>query len=158
MLSSAAAHHAATGRNLFADVLASERASGRRVVASNEHWTAFVPAAARWPFEVHLYPHRHVPDLPATTPQERAAFASLYLEVLRRLDGVYGVEMPYIAAWHQAPVREGRDLSYLHLELFSILRAPGKVKALAGSESGMGMFVNDIPPERAADMLREVRL
>ena len=158
MLESARRHQLTTGHNLFADVLASERHDGRRVVAANEHWTAFVPAAARWPFEIHLYPHRQVPDLPATSDVERESLGAIYVELLRRLDGVYGLEMPYIAAWHQAPSRADRELAYLHLQLFSILRAPAKVKALAGSESGMGMFINDIAPERAADMLRAVSL
>jgi UDPglucose--hexose-1-phosphate uridylyltransferase len=146
------------GANLFADVLAAERSAGVRVVAGNEHWTAFVPAAARWPFEVHVYPHRHVPDIPALTDDERAAFGPLYLEVLRRFDGLFGTPMPYIAAWHQAPVRVDRDLGYLHLQLFSVRRAANKLKYLAGSESGMGVFVNDVRPEEAARMLRDVEL
>lgn len=129
-----------------------------RVVASNEHWTAFVPAAARWPFEIHLYSHRHVPDLPASTDEERKSLVQIYLELLQRLDGVYGGAMPYVAAWHQVPAKADRELACLHLGLFSILRVPGKVKALAGSESGMGMFINDIAPECAAGMLRSSRL
>jgi len=146
------------GANLFADVLAAERASGVRVVASNEHWTAFVPAVARWPYELHVYPHRRVPDIPALSPPERDAFGPLYLEVLRRLDGLFGVAMPYISGWYQAPVRVDRDLSYLHLQLFSSRRAPGKLKYLAGSESAMGVFVNDVRPEEAAQALRKVVL
>ncbi|MCC5577814.1 galactose-1-phosphate uridylyltransferase [Microtetraspora sp. AC03309] len=142
------------GGNLFADVLAAER-TGPRVVASNEHWTAFVPAAARYPFEIHVYPHRRVPDLPALDPDQRAAFGPLYTGVLRRLDALFGVAMPYVAAWHQAPVTYRRDLAYLHLQLFSIRRAPDKLKYLAGSESAMGAFVNDVAPEDAARMLRE---
>ncbi|GGO78648.1 galactose-1-phosphate uridylyltransferase [Nonomuraea cavernae] len=142
------------GANLFADVLAAERAAGTRVVAANELWTAFVPAAARWPFEVHVYPHRRTPDLAALSEQERAAFAPLYTSVLRALDGLFDVAMPYVSAWHQAPVRRDRELAYLHLELFSIRRAPGKLKFLAGSESAMGAFVNDVSPEEAARMLR----
>ena len=147
-----------TGRNLYADVLAAEQKAQIRIIGSNEHWTAYVPAAARWPFEVQLAPHRQVPDIPALSSEERRAFAPLYLEVLRRLDGLFGLAMPYIAAWHQAPVRTARDLAYLHLQLFSTRRAPGKLKYLAGSESGMGVFVNDVRPERAAEMLREVQL
>src|SRR5215813_3461918 len=50
--------------NLFADMLAAERADGTRIVAGNECWTAFVPATARWPFEIHLYPNRQVADIP----------------------------------------------------------------------------------------------
>lgn len=154
MLDSARRHRDRTGGNLFADLLAAERAAEVRVVASNEHWTAFVPAAARWPFQVHLFPHRQVPDLPALTDAERDAFGPLYLDVLRRLDGLFGVPMPYVAAWHQAPVRADRDLAYLHLQLFSTRRAPGKLKYLAGSEAAMGVFVNDLSPEQAADLLR----
>jgi UDPglucose--hexose-1-phosphate uridylyltransferase len=144
------------GHHLFADVLAAERDLGERVVAANEHWTAFVPAAARWPFEVMLAPHRRVPDLPALSPEERETLAPLYLDLLRRFDGLFGSRMPYIAAWHQAPVRVDRDLAYLHLHLFSVRRASGKLKYLAGSEAAMGAFVNDVIPEDAARMLREV--
>jgi UDPglucose--hexose-1-phosphate uridylyltransferase len=158
MLAAARRHAAGTGgRNLFADVLGAERELGERVVATNEHWTAFVPAAGRWPFEVLVAPHRRVPDLPALSPEESEAFAPLYLDVLRRFDGLFGTPMPYIAAWHQAPVRVDRDLAYLHVQVFSIRRASGKLKYLAGSEAAMGAFVNDVIPEEAARMLREVR-
>jgi UDPglucose--hexose-1-phosphate uridylyltransferase len=153
-MESARRHATATGGNLFADLLAAERAAGERVVAGNEHWTAFVPAAARWPFEVHVYPHRRVPDIPALSDSERDAFGPLYLDVLRRLDGVFELSMPYVAGWHQAPVRSDRELAYLHLELFSTRRAPGKLKYPAGSESAMGAFVSDVRPEQAAAMLR----
>ncbi|HEX6075738.1 MAG TPA: galactose-1-phosphate uridylyltransferase [Micromonosporaceae bacterium] len=157
MLGSAARHRDRTGRNLFADLLAAERAAGVRVVVNNDHWTGYVPAAARWPYEIHVFPHRRVPDLPSLTDPERDAFGPLYLDLLRRLDGLFGVPMPYVAAWHQAPVRDGRDLAYLHLRLFSIRRAPGKLKYLAGSESAMGVFINDVRPEAAARMLRGSR-
>jgi len=159
MLAAARRHATETGgRNLFADMLGAERDLGERVIATNEQWTAFVPAAARWPFEVLVAPHRRVPDLPALSREEECkAFAPLYLDVLRRFDGLFGPPMPYIAAWHQAPVRVDRDLAYLHVQVFSIRRASGKLKYLAGSESAMGAFVNDVIPEEAARMLREVR-
>jgi UDPglucose--hexose-1-phosphate uridylyltransferase len=159
MLAAARLHASETGgRSVFGDVLAAERQLADRVVAANEHWTAFVPAAARWPFEVLVAPHRKVADLPGLSASECEALAPLYLEVLRRFDGLFGTPMPYIAAWHQAPVRVDRDLAYLHLQVFSIRRASGKLKYLAGSEAAMGAFVNDVLPEEAARMLREVML
>jgi UDPglucose--hexose-1-phosphate uridylyltransferase len=158
MLAAARRHAEATGgRNLFADVLAAERDAKERVVASNEHWTAFVPAAARWPYEVLLAPNRRVADLPALSEAELDAFGPLYLDVLARLDALFDAPMPYVAAWHQAPVRIDRDVAYLHLQLFSIRRDRGKLKYLAGSESGMGAFVNDVMPEDAARRLREAQ-
>ncbi|MGH3645901.1 MAG: galactose-1-phosphate uridylyltransferase [Micromonosporaceae bacterium] len=155
MLDSARRYRERTGGQLFADLLAAERAAGVRVVVGNEHWTGYVPAAARWPFEVNLVPHRQVPDLAALSDAERDAFGPLYLDLLRRLDGLFGVPMPYVAAWHQAPVRTDRDLAHLHLQLFSTRRAPGKLKHLAGSEAAMGVYINDLSPEHAARMLRE---
>ncbi|MFE3035971.1 galactose-1-phosphate uridylyltransferase [Streptomyces canus] len=166
MLRSLAAHKEATGgENLFDAVLESELA-GERVVLEGEHWVAFVPYAAHWPYEVHLYPRRRVPDLLGLDEDARTEFPQVYLELLRRFDRIFGEgepPTPYIAAWHQAPFGaleefEGvsRDDFALHLELFTIRRTSGKLKFLAGSESGMNVFINDIRPEAAAQRLREV--
>ncbi|MFF3636403.1 galactose-1-phosphate uridylyltransferase [Streptomyces sp. NPDC002250] len=166
MLRSLAAHKEATGgQNLFDDVLAREL-TGERVVLEGEHWAAFVPYAAHWPYEVHLYPKRRVPDLLALDEAARTEFPQIYLELLRRFDRIFGEgepPTPYIAAWHQAPFGaleefDGvtRDDFALHLELFTIRRTSGKLKFLAGSESGMNVFINDVPPEAAAERLREV--
>jgi UDPglucose--hexose-1-phosphate uridylyltransferase len=165
MLRSLAAHRRATGDNLFDDLLAAERADGSRIVLAGEHWTAFVPYAAHWPYEVHLYPHRRVPDLLGLDEDARAEFPHVYLELLRRFDRIFGdgqPPTPYVSGWHQAPftglgdhLEDRRDFA-LHLELFTIRRSSGKLKFLAGSESGMGAFINDVPPESAALRLREV--
>ncbi len=145
-----------TGRNLFDDVLAAERRAGTRMVLETEHWSAFVPAAARWPYEVHLYPNERVPDLPALPEAARAELARVYPSLVRRFDELFPGRVPYIAAWHQAPSRTGRDIAGLRLELFTIRRAAGKLKYLAGSESGMAVWINDVAPEHAAERLREV--
>ncbi len=76
--------------------------------------------------------------------------------MLRRFDALYDAPLPYIAAWHSAPVRVDRDLGYLHLELLSVKRAADKIKYLAGSESAMGAFISDTRPEDVADRLRKV--
>ncbi|MFJ8020413.1 galactose-1-phosphate uridylyltransferase [Streptomyces sp. NPDC096311] len=167
MLRSLAAHKEATGgQNLFDDVVARELAEGDRIVLETEQWVAFVPYAAHWPYEVHLYPKRRVPDLLGLDEEARTEFPQVYLELLRRFDRIFGEgepPTPYIAAWHQAPFGAlaefdgvNRDDFALHLELFTIRRTSGKLKFLAGSESGMSVFINDVPPEAAAQRLREV--
>lgn len=143
-----------TSPDLFEQILEFERGS-ERVILTGEHWTAFVPFAARWPLEVHLLPHRHVADLAGTTDAERDELAPLYLRLLRGIDALYDSPTPYIAAWHQAPVHVGRESVRLHLELTSPRRAADKLKFLAGSEAAMGAWIGDVPPESAAARLRE---
>jgi UDPglucose--hexose-1-phosphate uridylyltransferase len=159
MLAQAAQYTGRTGRNLFDDMVEGELTAGTRIVTRNEHWTAFVPAAARWPYEVWLFPAERVPDIPALGDQARTAFCDIYLDVLRRMDALFDMPLPYIAAWHQAPVREvpGAAEFGLHLQVLSVRRAPGKLKYLAGTESGMGVWIGDILPEEAALRLREAR-
>jgi UDPglucose--hexose-1-phosphate uridylyltransferase len=159
MLGQAYAYARGGHGNLFDDMVASELSEGTRIVARNEHWTAFVPAAARWPYEVLLFPGRRVPDIPALDGDARSAFGDLYLDVLGRFDALFGSPPPYIAAWYQAPAGDAAGASEfgLHLRVMSVQRAPGKLKYLAGTESAMGVFINDIVPETAALRLREAR-
>jgi UDPglucose--hexose-1-phosphate uridylyltransferase len=145
------------GDNLFDDLVAAELRAGTRIVTRNEHWIAFVPEAARWPYEVRIFPAARVPDLPATGEAARDAFGPLYLDVLRRFDALFDRPAPYIAAWHQAPATDeaARRKFAAHLQVLSVRRAAGKLKYLAGTESGMGVWINDIVPEEAAQRLRE---
>jgi len=158
VLTQARRHAQRTGGHLLRDVLRAEQRAATRMVLAGEHWSAYVPTAARWPVEVHLAPHRDVPDLAALDGDERDELADVYQELLRRVDRFFpGVDrVPYIAGWHQAPVGAGRELGRLHLQVFSVLRAPGKLKYLAGSESGVGAWINDADPETIAARLREV--
>jgi UDPglucose--hexose-1-phosphate uridylyltransferase len=146
---------ASYGPGLFADILDYERKS-ERVLIAGEHFTVFVPFAARWPVEVHMLPHRHVPDLAATTPAERDEIAVLYRRIACAIDLLYETPTPYIAAWHQAPVHVGRDRVRLMLQVTSPRRAADRLKYRAGSETGMGAFIGDVVPETAAARLRDV--
>ncbi|MGI9199292.1 MAG: galactose-1-phosphate uridylyltransferase [Candidatus Nanopelagicaceae bacterium] len=146
------------GRVLFDDILKRELADKTRIVAQNRDWVAFVPFAARYPFEIHLAPLSPVADLAELSTAQCETFPEIALEITKRLDGVFGIPMAYIATWHQAPVREGRDLLRLHWQITSVRRAPGKLKYLAGSESAMGAFIMDVRPEDSAKQLREVKL
>ena len=142
------------GPGLFQSILDFEGASDR-VVLRGEHWTAFVPFAARWPIEVHMLPHRHIPDFAATNDAERTELAGMYLRVLRGIDALYTTPTPYIAAWHQAPVTVARDDIRLMLQVTSPRRAETKLKYLAGSEAAMGAWIGDILPEQTAAFIRE---
>ena len=89
---------------------------------------AFVPFAARWPVEVHLYPRRQVRDLTELAEAERSRLAEIYLEVIRRMEGMFDDTLPAITGVHQAPVHAASEDFWLHLEVLSIRRAVGKIE------------------------------
>jgi len=168
VLTRARGHRHATGRNLFSDIIARETEEGERVIVRTEHVTAFVPFAARWPAEVHIYPNRHCHNLTELTDAEADDLARVYLTVLRAYDALYDCPLPYIASWHQyrstgdersndtrSDSAATQSEGYLHAEMFSVRRSADKLKYLAGSESARDAFVTDKLPEQVATDLRE---
>lgn len=156
MLRQAGTHRKRHGSNLFADILAHETADGSRVITRTELFTAFVPFAARWPVEVHIFPNRFVHNLIELTDAEIAAFAEIYLDVLGRFDRMYPTPLPYISALHQYADTDEQREGYFHVELMSVRRSATKLKFLAGSESAMDAFISDVTPESVAQRLREL--
>jgi len=50
----------------------------------------------------------------------------------------------------------GRPDWHLAFEFFPLNRGPEKIKIRASSETGLGLFLNDVAPEDAARQLREL--
>lgn len=156
MLERARDHRKRHDTNLFGDLLAGEIADGSRIVARDALFTAFVPFAARWPVEVHIYPNRFVRNIVELDEEERDGFARMYLDVLRRFDRMYSSPLPYISALHQYADTDAQADGYFHAELMSIRRSATKLKYLAASESAMDAFISDVTPESVARRLREL--
>jgi len=156
MLRRARGHAMSNRSNLFADLLAHEVADGSRVIARTELFTAFVPFAARWPVEVHIYPNRFVRSLVELEDTELDGFVQVYLDVLARFDRMYNAPLPYMSALHQYADNDQQREGYFHVELMSIRRSETKLKYLAASESAMDAFISDVTPEGVAQRLREL--
>jgi UDPglucose--hexose-1-phosphate uridylyltransferase len=157
MLSAARRHREARGSCIGCDLLADELANGTRIVAQNDAGVAYVPQAARWPFEVHVVPRRHVADLVGLPASEGDALLLLQAEVLTRLDAIFDEPVPYMAGWIGSPNGDDNNLLHLRLQMVSPRRSPGKLKYLGSSEALMGAFINDVRPEEAAERLRGAR-
>ncbi|HEX2053015.1 MAG TPA: galactose-1-phosphate uridylyltransferase [Actinomycetota bacterium] len=156
-LTAALAHLEAKGTCVFCDQVGRERGDGLRVLAENPSFVAFVPFAARYPFEVHILSRRHAASLLDLTDPERRLLAGILLRVLRGYDALFGFSMPYIMGIHQAPTDDGewQAVSHFHIELTPPYRTATKLKYLAGSEFSAGAFLNDTVPEESAARLRE---
>lgn len=156
-LNAARAHLERHGTCAFCDVVARERADGVRILAQNTSFLAFVPFAARFPYEVHVIAHRHATSLLDLTETERSALAEMLETVIRGYDALFGFSMPYVMSMHQSPTDDGEwlSVSHFHIEFTPPYRTPSKLKFLAGSELGAGAFINDTTPEETAGELRE---
>ncbi len=149
-------HH---GRGLVADMVALELGEAVRLVYAGPHVAAFMPICARYSYEVWIAPVRPAPSFAALTPDERRDFARALKTVLMKYDGLWNRPLPYIMAFHQAPT-DGREHpeAHLHAEIYPAYRMQGRVKYLAGSEIGAGVFTADTVPEEKVQELQAVQV
>ena len=156
-VASARGHRERGGSCLWCDLLAQELTDGRRVVLETETWFAGVPFAARWPYEVHLIPRRHMGWLHEMSADELEGLARTLKTLLLKYDALFGFSLPYIMAVHQRPTDGGdHDGYHLHFEFLPPNRTEKKLKYLAGSETAAGAFINDTLPEETAPRLRDL--
>ena len=89
----------------------------------------------------------------------RSDVARALKTVLLKFDGLWGRPFPYVMAFHQAPT-DGRlhPEAHLHIELYPAYRMPDRLKYLAGSEIGAGVFTADTDPDEKAAELRAVEV
>ena len=144
-------------RALHTDVLARERADGRRIVVQGEYFTAFVPFYAHYPYEVHLYADRNATSIAGLSNAEREDLARTLKRLLLGYDELFGFSLPYVMVMHQAPTdgRDYEDLAHFHIEFYPPHRTEKKLKYIAGSEQGAGAWIVDALPEETASALRE---
>ena len=154
-----AKHFHRTGKVLLEDMVLEERQDGRRIVRDEGNAVAFVPACARYPYETWVAPERPVAFLSDLDSKERAGLARALKGALLQLDGLWGRVMPYLLVLYQAPT-DGLNHpgSALHFEIYPPYRTRDKLKYLAGTELGGGVFVNDSLPEEKAAELRAVEV
>ena len=148
------AHLQAYGRGLLEAHIDAELRDGRRMLFAGVHVAAFVPVCARFPYEVWIAPRRAVADIGALTPSERHDLARALKTVLLKYDGLFGRPFPYVMVVHQAPT-DGlpHPEAHLHFEFYTALRDATRLKFLAGTELGAGMFAFDgLPEARAAEL------
>jgi UDPglucose--hexose-1-phosphate uridylyltransferase len=154
------AYFDAHGRGLLEDHLgAEERAGPQRFVYTGEHVVALVPVCARYPYEVWIAPRRGAASIADLTREERADFARALKTVLLKYDGLWQKPFPYIMVFHQAPTDGApHPEAHVHVEFYPAYRMPNRLKFLAGSETGAGVFTADTLPDEKAAELRSVEV
>ena len=156
-LEAASRYREENGACLHCDLLAGELEDGRRVVVEGEHFVAFVPYYAHFPYEAHVYAKRCTPSIADLGPSERGDLAHVLKRLLTGYDDLFGFSLPYMMVMHQAPTDGGdhEGIAHFHVEFYPPNRTADKLKYLAGSETGAGAYIVDALPEETAKTLRD---
>ncbi len=157
MQSVAGAYLQAHGRGPLAALIEAEIADGARLLYHGPHAVAFVPVCARYPYETWITPIAPVERFEALDAAQRDDLARALKTVLMKYDGLWQRPMPYLMTWYQAPSDGASHPEWqLHAALTPAYRSRDRLKYLAGTELGAGMFAMDALPEHKAAELRAV--
>ena len=144
-------------RPLLEALIEQEIRDNQRMLYLGEHAVAFVPACARYPYEVWVAPRRAVANFQDLNAEVRLDVARALKSTLLKYDGLWKRPFPYVLAWYQAAL-DGKPHpeSHLHAQLYPPYRALDRLKYLAGTELAAGTFANDALPEDKAKELQAV--
>lgn len=146
-------------RCVFCDVLRQELSMKDRIVEENEHFIVLSPFAARFPFELQIYPRRHSHDFTLMTPEEVEALGDTLSRNLRRIkeslnNPAYNLMIQSSPHLHPRPGRPdywGTLPSDYHWHIDILPR----LTKIAGFEWGTGFYINPMAPEKATEYLRD---
>lgn len=145
----AKAFHQYRGRCIYCDIIQQEQASAARVVLESPHFLAVCPYAARFPFETWIIPKQHASHYENIHKMEVDDLAYALRTVLQKIESA--LDKPaYNYVIHTGPW-DAQALPHYHWHLEIIPR----LTKVAGFEWGTGFYINPVPPEQAAEFLRE---
>jgi UDPglucose--hexose-1-phosphate uridylyltransferase len=137
-------------RCVLCDVVRQESTAERRIVLREGGMLVLQPFAPRFPYESWIIPIRHGHDFGAAPGALLRDLARAIQGILARLRRLLN-DPPYTLVLHSSPLGEfTREEYHWHLEL-----VPSPPQTL-GLEWGTGIYINFVPPEVAAERLRNV--
>jgi len=159
-LISAREHYRRKERCIFCDIIAQELMLGDRVVFEHEHFVALSPYAARFPFELVIYPKQHLHDFTQLDAERRLGLARILQTCLHHLKLALG-DPAYNYMINSVPntvPRPGRPEFWgtIALDYHWHIDILPRVTRVAGFEWGTGFYINPVAPEDAAQFLRTI--
>lgn len=150
-------------RSLFADLNREEKKYGKRVVAENNSFLAYIPFFTDYPFGVFVVSKKLKPNITSFSAAEKKDLALMLKDLTCAFDQVYDRMFPYMMCLHQTPVNEKKyadaaNYYAFHIEFYPPLRAKDKLKWYAGSEMGAGAAANPLDVDDCATILRNLIL
>ncbi len=144
-------------RCMLCDIIKEEIRLEKRLVFQNNSFLALVPYYARFPYEVHILPKRHLGSIVDMNDSEKMLFAEALKNVTIKFDKVFERSCPYMMALFISPLEKDKySYFHFHVEFCPPLREKNKVKWMASVETMTWQFINPSSPEEIAEQLRRV--
>ncbi|MFP5384495.1 MAG: galactose-1-phosphate uridylyltransferase [Bacteriovoracia bacterium] len=144
--------------SLMEKIIADEKKAGVRIIEETESTICFIPAFARYPYETWVAPKRRIGFLQEMTNEEFIDLSKVLKNLLRRYDKLWERPFPYLMTINQAPVKGLHPYAHFFFQFTPPYRTKDRLKHLAGTELGAGVFVNDSLPEEKARELKKVEV
>jgi UDPglucose--hexose-1-phosphate uridylyltransferase len=139
-------------RCIYCDIVRQEIEDRVRIVSENDSFVVICPFAPRFPFETWILPKKHSSYFEHATKTEYVHLSRALRETVIRLNRTLN-DPPFNYIVHSMPFHEIENGHYhWHMEVMP------KLTQVAGFEWGTGFYINSMPPEMAAELLREVAL
>lgn len=133
-------------------ILSWELKEKKRIIYENKGAIAFVPFAARVPFEIRIFPKAHLPYIENSYDHHLEYVVEALQESLKMMRKTLG-DPDYNFFIHSAPILNKKKYKsyHWHIEVLP------KVNIAAGFELGTGLDINPVDPDDAARALRAGR-
>jgi UDPglucose--hexose-1-phosphate uridylyltransferase len=139
------------GTCVYCEILSKELLK-ERLILETENFVAFVPFAAKSPFEIWVLPKDHSSSYERITDVHIKELGFVMRQTLGKLHKALN-NPAYNFMILSAPCHE-EDLEYFHWHIQIVPR----VAQVAGFEMGSGIYINTVIPEETAKFLRETKV
>ena len=126
-------------------VVATETGGPRQILAT-DFFISFSPWVSTHPYEFWIYPKRHMTSILKLSQKEMMDLALMLRSTLGGMSRALDTQT-FVMVFHSSSEKKTTKQIHWHIEVYPRKGPPG------GLELGGGVFVNDVTPETAAQLL-----
>jgi UDPglucose--hexose-1-phosphate uridylyltransferase len=120
--------------------------SGPRQILATDSFLSFSPWAPTYPYEFWIYPKRHMTSFSKITQKEINDLALMLRATLGGMSKALK-DAPFNLVFHLSPEKKNSRQIHWHIEVYP------QMNTWSGLESGFGVYVNSVRPEKSAEVL-----
>lgn len=134
------------GKCPYCEIVKYEKEEGKRIIAENESFIIIAPYASQYPYESWVIPKEHQERFEELREGNIASLTEILKPLIEKYEKEFNLP-PYNIVIHTLPISDIRNYHW-HIEIIP------RLTVAAGFELGTGVYINPVPPELAASVLR----